>query len=167
MCILICFLHTPVGVRAGAQRAVLVRGAPQRQDQRVRGQPQRGAADQPRAAAHRQARVRSTSSPRTLSRAAPSPAPAPCPTARSTAAHAASTLKLMSPSLHYHVTKPANSKHFPLLVRLKKGFKIHTVSFSKVVLSQLAVNKVFSGVFLMFLAFFHSKIWAKFHFGTF
>ena len=42
-----------------------------------------------------------------------------------------------------------------------------TVSFSKVVLSQGAVNKVFLGVFLMFLAFFHSKIWAKFHFGTF
>ena len=43
----------------------------------------------------------------------------------------------------------------------------HTVSFSKVVLSQGAVNKVFLGVFLMFLAFFHSKIWAQFHFGTF
>ena len=43
----------------------------------------------------------------------------------------------------------------------------YTVSFSKVVLSQGAVNKVFLGVFLMFLAFFHSKIWAKFHFGTF
>ena len=42
-----------------------------------------------------------------------------------------------------------------------------TVSFSKVVLSQGAVNKVFLGVFLMFLAYFHSKIWAKFHFGTF
>ena len=40
-------------------------------------------------------------------------------------------------------------------------------SFSKVVLSQGAVNLVFFGVFLMFLAFFHSKIWAKFHFGTF
>ena len=44
---------------------------------------------------------------------------------------------------------------------------IATVSFSKVVLSQGAVFKVFLGVFLMFLAFFHSKIWAKFHFGTF
>ena len=42
-----------------------------------------------------------------------------------------------------------------------------TVSFSKVVLSQGAVNKVFLGVFLMFLVFLHSKIWAKFHFGTF
>ena len=44
---------------------------------------------------------------------------------------------------------------------------IDTGSFSKVVLSQGAVNQVFLGVFLMFLAFFHSKIWAKFHFGTF
>ena len=42
-----------------------------------------------------------------------------------------------------------------------------TVSFSKVVLSQGAVIKVFLGAFLMFLAFFHGKIWAKFHFGTF
>ena len=42
-----------------------------------------------------------------------------------------------------------------------------TVSFSKVVLSQGDVNKVFLGVFLMFSAFFHSKIWANFHFGTF
>ena len=47
------------------------------------------------------------------------------------------------------------------------GLYLGTVSFSKVVLSQGAVNKVFLGVFLMFLAFFHSKIWAKFHFGTF
>ena len=47
------------------------------------------------------------------------------------------------------------------------GHIVTTVSFSKVVLSQGAVNKVFLGVFLMFLAFFHSKIWAKFHFGTF
>ena len=43
----------------------------------------------------------------------------------------------------------------------------YTVSFSKVVLSQGAVNQVFLGVFLMFLAVFHSKIWAQFHFGTF
>ena len=43
----------------------------------------------------------------------------------------------------------------------------YTVSFSKVVLSQGAENKVILGVFLMILAFFHSKIWAKFHFGTF
>ena len=42
-----------------------------------------------------------------------------------------------------------------------------TVSFSQVILSQGAVNKVFLGVFLIFLAFFHSKIWAKFYFGTF
>ena len=42
-----------------------------------------------------------------------------------------------------------------------------TGSFSKVVLSQGAVNEVFLGVFLMFLPFFLSKIWAKFHFGTF
>ena len=42
-----------------------------------------------------------------------------------------------------------------------------TVSFSKVVLSQGAVNQVFLGVFLMFLSFFHIKIWAKFHFGNF
>ena len=45
--------------------------------------------------------------------------------------------------------------------------QLSTVSFSKVVLSQGAVNQVFLGVFLMFLAVFHSKIWAKFHFGTF
>ena len=45
--------------------------------------------------------------------------------------------------------------------------KTCTVSFSKVVLSQGAVNLVFFGVFLMFLGFFHSKIWAKIHFGTF
>ena len=42
-----------------------------------------------------------------------------------------------------------------------------TVSFSKDVFSQGAEYQVFLGVFLMFLAFFHSKIWAKFHFGTF
>ena len=42
-----------------------------------------------------------------------------------------------------------------------------TGSFSKVVLSQGAVNQVFLGVFLICLTFFHSKIWAKFHFGTF
>ena len=39
-----------------------------------------------------------------------------------------------------------------------------TGSFSKVVLSQGAVNKVFLVVFLMFLAFFLSKIWAKYIF---
>ena len=44
---------------------------------------------------------------------------------------------------------------------------ISTVSFTKVVLSQGAVNQLFLGVFLMFLAVFHSKIWAQFHFGTF
>ena len=44
---------------------------------------------------------------------------------------------------------------------------LDTGSFSKVVLSQGAVKQVFLGVFLMFLAFFHSKIWATFHFGTF
>ena len=44
---------------------------------------------------------------------------------------------------------------------------VSTVSFSKVVLSQGPVNQEFLGVFLMFLAFFYSKIWAKFHFGTF
>merc|ERR1712155_467558 len=43
----------------------------------------------------------------------------------------------------------------------------YTGSFSKVVLSHRAVNQVFFGVILMFLAFFHSKIWAKIHFGTF
>ena len=47
------------------------------------------------------------------------------------------------------------------------GRRYYTGSFSKVVLSQGAVNKVFLVVFLMFLAFFLSKIWAKFHFGTF
>ena len=45
--------------------------------------------------------------------------------------------------------------------------KDNTVSFSKVVLSQGAVNKVFLGLFQKFLDSFHSKIWAKFHFGTF
>ena len=44
---------------------------------------------------------------------------------------------------------------------------VNTVSFSKDVFSQGAEYQVFFGVFLMFLAFFHSKIWAKFHFGTF
>ena len=43
----------------------------------------------------------------------------------------------------------------------------HTVSFSKADFSQGAVNQVLLGVFLMFLAFFYSKIWAKFYFGTF
>ena len=43
----------------------------------------------------------------------------------------------------------------------------YTVSFSKDVFSQGAEYQVFLGVFLMFLAFFLSKIWAKFHFGTF
>ena len=43
----------------------------------------------------------------------------------------------------------------------------YTGSFSKDVFSQGAEYQVFLGVFLMFLAFFHSKIWAKFHFGTF
>ena len=43
----------------------------------------------------------------------------------------------------------------------------NTVSFSKDVFSQGAEYQLFLGVFLMFLAFFHSKIWAKFHFGTF
>ena len=42
-----------------------------------------------------------------------------------------------------------------------------TGSFSKDDFSQGAEYQVFLGVFLMFLAFFHSKIWAKFHFGTF
>ena len=42
-----------------------------------------------------------------------------------------------------------------------------TVSFSKDDFSQGAEYQLFLGVFLMFLAFFHSKIWAKFHFGTF
>ena len=52
-------------------------------------------------------------------------------------------------------------------IHAQQGFRKHTVSFSKVVLRQGAVNKVFVGVFLMFLSFFHSKIWAKFHFCTF
>ena len=43
----------------------------------------------------------------------------------------------------------------------------NTGTFSKDVFSQGAEYQVFLGVFLMFLAFFHSKIWAKFHFGTF
>ena len=41
------------------------------------------------------------------------------------------------------------------------------VVVSKNDFSQGAEYKVFLGVFLMILAFFHSKIWAKFHFGTF
>ena len=45
-------------------------------------------------------------------------------------------------------------------MHLSMGWDGYTVSFSKVVLRQGAVNKVFVGVFLMFLAFFHSKIWA-------
>ena len=44
---------------------------------------------------------------------------------------------------------------------------LNTGSFSKDDFSQGAEYQVFLGVFLMFLAFFHSKIWAKFHFGTF
>ena len=44
---------------------------------------------------------------------------------------------------------------------------IDTGSFSKDVFSQGAEYKVFLGVILMFLAFSHSKLWAKFHFGTF
>ena len=46
-------------------------------------------------------------------------------------------------------------------------YYLYTVSFSKVVLSQGTVYQVFLGVFMMFLAVFHSKIWAQFHFGTF
>ena len=48
-----------------------------------------------------------------------------------------------------------------------RGWQDYTGSFSKVVLSQGAVKQVFLAVFLMFLAFFYSKIWAQFHFGTF
>ena len=44
---------------------------------------------------------------------------------------------------------------------------VYTVSFSKDVFSQGAEYQVFLGVFLMFLVFFHSKMWAKFHLGTF
>ena len=47
------------------------------------------------------------------------------------------------------------------------SWRVDTGSFSKDVFSQGAEYQVFLGVFLMFLAFFHSKIWAKFHFGTF
>ena len=60
-----------------------------------------------------------------------------------------------------------------LSLTIDSAFKGHidiheyTGSFSKVVLSHRAVNQVFLGVFLMFSAFFHSKLWAKFHFGTF
>ena len=43
----------------------------------------------------------------------------------------------------------------------------NTGSISKDVFRQGAEYQVFLGVILMFLAFFHSKIWAKFHFGTF
>ena len=50
---------------------------------------------------------------------------------------------------------------------LNRAALVNTGSFSKVVLSHRAVNQVFFGVFLMFLAFFYSKILAKFHFGTF
>ena len=50
---------------------------------------------------------------------------------------------------------------------MEKGWVLSTVSFSKDDFSQGAEYQVFLGVFLMFLAFFHSKIWAKFHFGTF
>ena len=63
--------------------------------------------------------------------------------------------------------KTCTGLKFDLLNFYGPQSNIHTVSFSKVVLSQGAVNQVFLGVFLMFLAVFHSKIWAQFHFGTF
>ena len=45
--------------------------------------------------------------------------------------------------------------------------KVPIVSISKADFSQRAENQVFLGVFLMVLAFFHSKINAKFDFGNF
>ena len=42
-----------------------------------------------------------------------------------------------------------------------------TRSFSKAGFSQEAVNQLFFGLFYCFLDYFHSKIWAPFHFGTF
>ena len=51
-------------------------------------------------------------------------------------------------------------------MRAVNGTLQHTVSFSEDDSSQGAEYQVFLGVFLMFLAFFHSKIWAKFHLGT-
>ena len=59
-------------------------------------------------------------------------------------------------------------KGFFILTDIASVFRVvYTGSFSKDVFSQGAEYQVFLGVFLMFLAFFHSKIWAKFHFGTF
>ena len=58
------------------------------------------------------------------------------------------------PKIHRSLSEPILNRYY-------------TVSFSKDVFSQGAEYQVFLGVFLMFLAFFHSKIWAKFHFGTF
>ena len=62
------------------------------------------------------------------------------------------------------------SSHCPhqLTMSLYPQWQTCTVSFSKDVFSQGAEYQVFLGVFLMFLAFFHSKkIWAKFHLGNF
>ena len=50
---------------------------------------------------------------------------------------------------------------------MEKGWVLSTVSFSKDDFSQGVEYQVFLGVFLMFFAFFHSKIWAKLHFGTY
>ena len=44
---------------------------------------------------------------------------------------------------------------------------VYTGSFSKAGFSQGAVNQLFFGLFCCFLDYFHSKIWAPFHFGTF
>ena len=44
---------------------------------------------------------------------------------------------------------------------------VDTGSFSKAGFSQEAVNQLLFGLFCCFLDYFHSKIWAPFHFGTF
>ena len=66
-----------------------------------------------------------------------------------------------------HVKQMVLGNNFVTLQQQHSTQLLSTGSFSKVVLSHRAVNQVFFGVFLMFLAFFHSKIWAKIHFGTF
>ena len=77
----------------------------------------------------------------------------------------------MTEALPLPITSMLPMVGLPLLGLMSTGqvtSSIHnTGSFSKDVFSQGAEYQVFLGVFMMFLAFFHSKIWAKFHFGTF
>ena len=73
---------------------------------------------------------------------------------------------------HLHLYNPTAQTYQKQILCVTASLNLATAhdttgSFSKVVLSQGVVKQVFLGVFLMFLAFFHSKIWAQFHFGTF